>query len=271
MSVGRASRFCVLTLLLLAVGFVGQSGATWVTYGFDPNTWISSYSTDITKTRLEQDNPRILIDGVPEPTDVVAGTHTTYAGASYSSNGIAGFVNRVPYVEVHDFNMWLADGINAPNWGEVLTQVEGSVPSGTATGGWTAEVIDNPWPQGGYGDKLIQWYDTGYWDGDPTTAANPLLFGASGFDFGMFTLTVNVNPLDVYGYEVDFSAPQTIWLGAMLPVEWTADPNDLVYAGNRRFEGTMQMNPVPEPSSLLLLGAGLVGAVGYGLRRSRKS
>ena len=54
---------------------------------------------------------------------------------------------------------WLADGINAPNWGEVLTQVAGSSPSGTAANGWAVSVINNPWPQAGYGTQLVQWYD----------------------------------------------------------------------------------------------------------------
>lgn len=238
-----------------------MSYATVVTYVFDPNDWVTNYNTDINQTRLQQDNPRILIDGVYQSTDKpgYSGIHTTYAGAAYSSTGIAGFANQVPNVEIHDFNMWLADGLNAPNWGEVLTQVIGSTPSGTATNGWAAYTFDNPWPQAGYGTKLVGWYDIGYWDGDPNTAANPLTFGTGGINFGDFTMTVDLNTTDVYGNPVDFNAPQTIWLGTMLPIEWTTDPADLVYANNYRFEGTMKMHVIPEPSTVFLIGIGLVG------------
>jgi len=145
--------------VLLSLSVASMSHAVVVTYSFDPNEWVTNYSTDITQTRLQQDSPRIYINGVVETTDAVKGTHTTYAGASYSSTGIAGYQSQIGNVEIHDFNMWLADGINAPNWGEVLTQVLGTTPSGTATNGWVAEVIDNPWPQSGVGTKLVQWYD----------------------------------------------------------------------------------------------------------------
>ena len=262
---------------LLALGFVfcsiGMASATKVTYSFDPNDWVTNYSTNnssFTETRLNQDNPRLYINGASETTDGLSGYHTTYAGASYSSTGIAGYANQIPNVEIHDFNMWLADGINAPNWGEVLTQVEGSVPSGTAANGWAAYVFNNPWPQPGSGSKLVGWYDVGYLDGDSNTNSNPLTFGSGGIDFDPFTLTVDLNPTDVDGNSVDFSASQRIWLGTMLPIQWQDNPNNLEYANNFRFEGTMNMNPVPEPSTILLLGLGLIGMVGYGRKRFSK-
>ncbi|MGD2095496.1 MAG: hypothetical protein PVH77_10860 [Phycisphaerales bacterium] len=251
-----------LIIFCLVLSVTGIAQAKIVTFTFNPNEWLNSYSTDITKTRLEQDNPRILIDGVSQSTDTVSGTHTTYAGASYSSTGISGFATQVQYVEVHDFNMWLADGLNAPNWGEVLTQVMGGTdPSGAASNGWAADTIDNPWPQAGYGTLLVQWYDVGYWDDDPLTDPNPLLFGGS--DFGDFTLTVDLNLTDVYDNPVDLSVgtTHTVWLGTMLPVTWTSNPDDLVYQDNYRYEGTMQMTIIPAPGAVLLgsIGVGLVG------------
>jgi len=173
----------ILCAMILVLGIVGNASAVQVTYYFDPNDWVTNYSTNnvgFTETRIQQDNPRLYINGVSETTDTISGIHTTYAGVYYSSTGIAGYANQIPNVEIHEFNMWLADGINAPNWGEVLTQVAGSVPSGTAANGWAAYVFDNPWPQSGYGDKLVGWYDVGYWDDDPNTASNPLIFGSGG-------------------------------------------------------------------------------------------
>jgi hypothetical protein len=256
----------VISFFLVTI-IAGITQAEMVTFTFNPNEWLNSYSTDITQTRLQQDNPRILINGIYESTDSVSGTHTTYAGASYSSTGISGFANQVQTVEIHEFNMWLADGINAPNWGEVMTQVlGGSDPYGTASNGWAAYTFDNPWPQAGVGTKLVGWYDVGYWDGDPDTEAHPLLFGSS--DFEDFTFTVDLNTQDINGNTLDLSigSTQRVWLGTMLPVTWTANPDDLVYSGNMRYEGTMQMTIVPVPAAVVLGMLGL-GAAGIKLRK----
>jgi len=270
--------FATLAALGFLLAVTGTAGAKTVVFAFDPNDWITNYSTDVSKTRLEQDNPRLLIDGVPQDTDRAGyeGRHTTYKSNTdpeYGSTGIEGYANRVTSVEIHDFNMWLADGLNAPNWGEVLVQREGgSDPSGTATNGWTAYTFDNPWPQAGYGTKLVGWYDTAYYDDDPATTPVPLTFGSGGIDFGTFTLTVDLDTNDIYGNPVDLSVgtQHTVWLGAMLPVEWTSDPDDLVYSGNRRFEGTMKMTVVPEPVTLAGLGLGVGSLVTY-LRRRRRT
>lgn len=253
--------------LMLAVA--GTAGAVEVTLSFNPNDWMNNYSTDVTKTRIQQLEPRLLLDGVAQSTDRAgyAGRHTTFLSNTvpeYGSTGIAGYQNQVTGVAIHDFNMWLADGINAPNWGEVLTQVLGSVPSGTAGNGWVAEVIDNPWPQTGVGSKLVQWYDVGYWDGDPGTPANPLVFGDH--SFGTFTMTLDLNPTDVYGNPVDLSlgTQQRVWLGN--------------YNNGFRFEGVTQMTvtdlaqeaPIPEPLTMAGLAMGIGGLVTY-IRKRRKA
>jgi len=164
------------------------------------------------------------------------------------------------------FNIWLADQANAPLWGETLVSSGGTKPTGWAPDGWTAEVIGNPWPAGGDGYWLVQWYTT-----DPTKYIRP------GNSVGGFGFTFEATTDVVIGDEY------TVWFGgANYGTGSTAAdcqalyfdafdggfPSQFVSGYGSGFEATLSLEAavVPVPGAMLL---GVLG-LGYASMRLRK-
>jgi hypothetical protein len=187
------------------------------------------------------------------------------------------------------FNIWLLDNPNARSWGEeTVWDPFGPAPIGTADadGKWNVQTIANPWGAG----WLVQW-----WTDDPANYINTIS------DIGEFSFCGTIYyDTDEDGY--DASDPEVvagddvrIWFGALNwtdadgTQEWSLHfddegwgvrtPNDggpwsaaLVGAEGygSGYEGVLDIEAIPEPATMLLLGFGLLGLAGQGIRRKKK-
>jgi hypothetical protein len=173
------------------------------------------------------------------------------------------------------FNIWLADQANAPLWGETLVSSGSVMPTGSAPSGWTAQVIGNPWPDGGNGYWLVQWYTD-----DPTKYIRP------GNDVGEFGFTFEPTTT------VNYGQAYTIWFGGVnYGTDSSANAEQALYFDNfdeesgngfasqfvdgygSGFEATLSLQAsIPEPASIIvwsLLALGTVFGVRVWRRRQR--
>jgi hypothetical protein len=154
------------------------------------------------------------------------------------------------------FNIWLADQANAPLWGETLISSGSVKPTGYAPTGWTAEVVGNPWPAGGNGYWLVQWYTT-----------NPDLYIRPGNNVGDFGFSFSPTTAVTAGENY------TLWFGGSnYGTGSTAQDSQALYFDNfggtngfasqyvsawgSGFEATLNLTAIPEPTTMLLLGLG---------------
>jgi hypothetical protein len=154
---------------------------------------------------------------------------------------LAGVTN----VKADSVNFDLTDGTNTMTW----TLPASPTPTGVSTGSFFAvgptAVLENGTTTV---TQPLQFYTIADGGGASNSPESPLtlfdLFGAQ-----VFSGTLNA-PTFVPG-DYEFSGGANRWV--------LSDATDF----------DLKISPVPEPASILLLGAGLLGLVGMGLRRKR--
>lgn len=191
------------------------------------------------------------------------GTNGWFQTATYESWLAAGPLDNDgnPF-GIAAFNLW---GAGYPNgsfaWNERYRVAAGAGAwqiLATPTG-WTGSIIDNPWPDNGNAVPLDQYFIE--WTADEYSqrilynsldGKDDYLFGFRVDIIGEYPTTLEPYP-DGNPFEDDGSL--RIWFGGLAMNsnnEWT----------NEGYDAVMELQPIPEPSTWLLLFLGLVGMVG---------
>ena len=165
-----------------------------------------------------------------------------------------------------DINLWGYGG-NSANWGESYKVDKWNSASVTDTN-WDSYI--DPWPSGwgtppdnNNGDLRGWWVPSGDYD-------EGISFNQSSYPTFTFTLTLDTDD-PAFGSSSPWYRDDTgllaFWFGAET-MNWQG-----TYTG--RYEGNLllrgkKVDPVPEPSTILLFGAGLVGLLGASRRKKSK-
>ena len=255
-------RLMIVLCVAALVGMGSSSAQAIVQFDFDPVDFFNYKAPTVTNTRP--------LDGGAFRLHQTWGAGMLNSWNSATSGAVDAFKSSLgPNEGIGCFNIWLADQANAPLWGETLVSSGSVKPTGSAPSGWTAEVIGNPWPAGGDGYWLVQWYTT-----DPAKYIRP------GNSVGEFSFTFEPTTAVVAGDDY------TIWFGgANYGTGSSSSDTQALYFDtfdNRfasqfvsgygsGFEATLSLQPVPEPATLAIWSLlGTMGIGGVWLRRRRK-
>jgi hypothetical protein len=247
--------FSIFAIALFLFVPAGQSA----TFEFDPNDLIDLYDEGAPLSGTGADNPRSIKGGFynypgigswnSDPGTYDGPIATDYKDWRDTYNGY-----------LTEFNIWLADNPRARGWGERLVIRPDSSLSVTADadGFWQAFASPNDW----YDDLLLgQWWmdETGY------------ELTAGGADIGTFSFTADVyvdtneNGWDENDARAVLGQDYTIWFGAYAGDDTHAqDDSEILY------QGTLDITATPEPTTMLLLGAGMIGLAGLGRKKFHK-
>lgn len=259
MKMKKLLAICIVLGLVLAVSL--PAGAT-LSYIFDPNDLVDLYDQGPPLGTPDPANPRSVYTG---------GTGTLYPGyqgiGAWNTAGYGSTMDnaiKTDYLLWRDtdggyitqFNIWLADNPRARGWGETLVIKPNTSLTATSAPGWSVEVSPNQWHSDLYYAE---------WTADEVN--NALEIG--GPDIGDFSFTAtlyvdeNENGWDVSDPLAVLGEDYSIWFGGYGVGTDTISHT----SGDILFQGTLDIQPVPEPATMLLLGSGLVGLAGLGRKK----